>query len=372
MCFLVGGGSYAAKMIWSIGTPLVLTLGVVGNIMTLIVLLHRETKKTPTTIFLTVLACSDLLNLIVLAPRWTLIYLFKIDVRHFGNFMCKLHWYLVYCAPNLSVWFLVAMTLERLAVTIQPHKARHYFTKKLAIKMIAVITVGILIWHTHILYGFSLKEVPLPVKSGLNSTAVGCDDNSTAVQNTICFSTTDNSSTQPIQTMEVCWIFNAGYLDFYQRIQVWTHSISYLFIPAIVFIVSGFYIVTKVVQMRRKSRTNKSTSTTKGNNIASQITMTVLLVNGTFIVCATPVFVFMMGIEKWVDPVNGMTPLQEVVWAIGNELFFLNHAINFLLYFLSGQKFREQWLHIFTCKKRREEKQEEKVTKDSPRELSIF
>jgi len=360
-------------------TPLVCTLGIVGNIMTLIVLLHSQTKKTPTTVFLTVLACSDMLTLITLAPRWTLIYLFKIDVRHFGNVMCKLHWYLVYAAPLVSVWNLVAMTFERLAATIQPHKARHYLTKKLAIK----ITVGIIavsvIMHTHLLYGFRLKEVQLPVKNGLNSTAVGCDGNSIGIQNTTC-SLTNISSAQHIQVIKVCWIFNAVYLDFFNRVHRWSSSIIYLVIPAITFIVCGVYIVTRVVQIKRKPRTNKSQnsypktpkSNSKGTSIASQITMTVLLINGTFIVCAIPVFVFMMGIEKWVDPVKGMTPLQEIVWAICNQLFFLNHAINFLLYFMTGQKFRQQWLNIFTCKKRQQQEGKSQVTKESARELSIF
>ena len=122
-------------------------------------ILHSQTKKTPTTVFLTVLECSDMLTLITLAPRWTLIYLFRIDARHFGNVMCKLHWYLVNAAPLVSVWNLVAMTFERLAVTIQPHKARHYFTEKLAIKItVGIIAVSVLM-HTHLLYGFSLKEV---------------------------------------------------------------------------------------------------------------------------------------------------------------------------------------------------------------------
>jgi len=344
--------SYAAKMIWTVSTPLVMSLGIIGNIMMLIVLLHRRTKKSPTTVFLTVIACSDLLTLITITPRWTLIYLFRIDIRHFGNFMCKLHWFLSYVAPNISVWNLVAVTIERLVVTVLPYKAKQYFTNQRAIKVSVGIIVILSLIHTHIMYGFSLKELSIPAQSNneINPTIVGCNDTESGL-NITCSPTVSNvSNPHSAISVKVCWIFNVGYLDFYNTIQSVLMLAIYLICPVTVFVVCGVIVVLKVANSMRKSRTSKNKSDAPKKNMSSQVTVTVLLINTAFIVCTTPLQVFIAGLKNWVDPVKGMTPLQEVAWAIANQMFYINHAINFLLYFMTGQKFRKQWLNIFICK----------------------
>jgi len=356
--------SYAAKMIWTVSTPLIMSLGIIGNIMMLIVLLHRRTKKSPTTVFLTVIACSDLLTLITITPRWTLIYLFKIDVRHFGNFMCKLHWFLTYVAPNISVWNLVAVTIERLVVTVLPYKGKQYFTKQLAINVAIGIIVILALIHTHIIYGFSLKELSIPALSNneIISTIVGCNVTASGLNTTCSPNLSNVSNPHPAGSLKVCWIFNGGYLDFYNNIQSVLMLAIYYICPVTVFVVSGVIVALKVANSMRQSRTSKHQSDAPKKNMSSQVTITVLLINTVFIVCTTPSQVFIAGINNWVDSVKGMTPLQEVVWAIANQMFYINHAINFLLYFMTGQKFREQWLNIFTCKSKN---QDSATTNDS-------
>ena len=154
-----------------------------------------------------------------------------------------------------------------------------------------------------------------------------------------------------VRTRKECWIFDPTYLKFYNTIFTRINFIVYFVIPVTVFIVGGVLISVKLSRSMNKSGSKTDHSERKGHrNMSSQITLTVLVINATFIILVTPVLVFMQGLQKWVDPVNGMTPLQEVIWAIANQLFFINHAVNFLLYFMTGRQFRQQWFAIFTCK----------------------
>ena len=358
MYLFSGGMSEAARVIWTVGSPLVLALGVVGNTMTLITLLHRRAKKTPTTIFLTLLAFADILLITVSTPRWTLIYNFGIDIRYLGNGFCKGQFFLAFMAPCVSVYSLVAMTIERLLYTLRPFDAKFLITRKVAVIVCVVVVAFSVSITSHLAYGFSLKEFEVPNQKDLpaNTTANNCSDmmpihdNISHVNIQSMNAMAVSSDVRPVvKKIKVCWMFNEKYLNFYTKTFLPISFVYYLVIPIIIFVVCGTIIVVKVAQSKRKASTKSDQKDDKNKQSSNQVTFTVLIINITFIVLASPAQVFMQGLSRWVDPVTGMTPLQEVVWAITNQMFFLNHAVNFLLYFMTGRKFRAQFVSIFTC-----------------------
>ncbi|XP_052799061.1 uncharacterized protein LOC128230657 [Mya arenaria] len=202
------GGSEVARMIWIVGSPIIFSFGIVGNILTMIVLLGRKTRKTSTTVFLTLLALCDIWMIVVALPRWWLIYLFGIEIRHLSDAMCG---------------FLIIIKLGK----------------------------------------------------------------------------------------------------------------------------SGLYLSSAKKERAQASEKSKISSL---RSHSTQITVTILLVNTVFLLCETPVAVFMFGRSLWIDQKVGMTTAQEIIWAVCNQLYYINHAINFMMYFLTGSRYRKHVFDLLNCK----------------------
>ena len=56
----------------------------------------------------------------------------------------------------------------------------------------------------------------------------------------------------------------------------------------------------------------------------------------------------------YINYIHGTTPYfyasQHFVFHFGEKSYFSNHAINFFLYVISGQKFRNDLVKLFRCK----------------------
>ncbi|KAH3857069.1 hypothetical protein DPMN_099667 [Dreissena polymorpha] len=72
----------AGVIIWKVVPPVFILLGTIGNSLSILVLNRRSIRVSTMALFLTVLACSDLLVLYSGLLRQWLIYLFYTDVRH--------------------------------------------------------------------------------------------------------------------------------------------------------------------------------------------------------------------------------------------------------------------------------------------------
>lgn len=362
-------GSNIARMIWLVGSPVVFTIGVFGNVMTILVLTHKSQKKSSTTVFLTVLAMTDLIVMIVTLPRWWLIYLFGLDIRHLGNGLCKFHWFIGYTNSTVSNGILSAVTIERVLSTIFPHKARSLCSVKIALVISGIIVILYLFYFSHILFEFSLFDVKLIQHTNNNlsddfyaslnanlfnnsADSVGqrTDFTGLASNNTENDWNMKETNVTLIRIIKMCWFQDKSYQIFYSGPFAVLSNLTYFAIPEIIFFIGGIIIVRKLRASRSRiapTQTGAQQKMSGRENHQRQITISLLLVNFVFVVCTTPVLIFMTGRSAWVDSEKGMTETQEIIWAVINMMFFTNHAINFILYFLSGAKFRKQVIAMF-------------------------
>ncbi|KAH3815609.1 hypothetical protein DPMN_144137 [Dreissena polymorpha] len=119
----VGYYENTRMLLWRVIPPILISIGTIGNGMTIFVLL-RQKKMTSTAVILFALALSDTLMLFsALLPKWML-YTWGVDIRMLSNPECKAIVYLTYCSTHLSSWLIVAFTLERTACVLFPHKVR--------------------------------------------------------------------------------------------------------------------------------------------------------------------------------------------------------------------------------------------------------
>ncbi|XP_060566838.1 uncharacterized protein LOC132725679 [Ruditapes philippinarum] len=149
--------------------------------------------------------------------------------------------------------------------------------------------------------------------------------------------------------IKVCWYDDINYGQYFSGIHQIMATVSYIIIPATIFF-AGFIIIIKSLHESKNWRKRMGTEFMRtkraSDNHATQITVTLLFVNIVFIITTTPALIYLMGRSTWVDENLGMTEEQEIIWAIVNLMVYINHSINFILYFLSGQRFRRtvEWV----------------------------
>lgn len=373
-------GSVTARWIWIIGSPLVFIVGVIGNFVTILILSNRSQKKSSTTVYLTVLAVADLCVMVISLPRWWIIYVFEVDIRHLGKAVCKTQWFLTYFSGGVSTAVLTTVTIEKIICSLKPYKVKRCCTVKNARIICSVIVLLLVAIYGHVLYGMTLydKEIYRPinqVNDSLRKESVILDSSSNySVVNLSFELKTDNNKTITNESLlnsrngsehltfiksKVCWFEGEEYGRFYSGAFQILNVFFYNIVTEMTSFIGGFIIIRKLT-VGRKFRTRNSKNKLEEAEFnammpmfeihSRQITISLLLVNIVFVVCTTPVFVFLIGRSVWVDSEKGMTETQEITWAVLNLMFYTNHAVNFVLYFLSAARFRKKAMSIFLCR----------------------
>jgi hypothetical protein len=382
-------GSDIARMIWIVGAPLIFTVGAFGNIMTMIVLSRKRNKPSSTSVFLSAKALFDIVVMVIMLPRWWIIYLTGIDVRHINNFVCKFQFFVNYFSGSIGSFLLAAVTIERAICTAKPYLVKNICTVNIAVIISIALALTACVIHGHMFFGMKLYEVtyketsetisfPLdsnerstntcefildqyfdtkndPVgefrfkdyASALNSTTEECIDD-------LFVKIETNEKLTATKTIKVCWYDDPGYGQYFSGMHQILLAIIFTTILTIFFV--GGLIIIKGLQKSRKLRksmtnTNRQTSGNKPafDDQARQITVSILFVNALFVLMGIPALIYLNGISAWIDEDTGMTEIQEIMWAVVNMLAYAKHAINFILYFLSGQRFRSQVKETFGC-----------------------
>lgn len=318
-------GSYKAGiLIWKVVPPILLLLGTVGNSLCIFVLTRKSIRSSTTALYLTALAFSDLAVLYSGLLRQWLIYLFEVDVRHFSEAGCKLNIWLVYCSLDFSAWILIVVTLERVISAWLPHNYRSVCTKKSAAAVMVSIGVFILALNSHLLYGMVFNNVYDEFGN-----VIGVDK---------------------------CEEINEDYYIFFNKTWPWIDLCVFCVIPFSVIVVGNTLILVKVVNSHRKLKSavvpsvtvNSHRSPSSGHGKQSSMTTMLFTLNVVFLLCTSPVSIYNVGYSYWMSGASEQTVANlDLWWAIVNMFQYTNNSLNFLLYCLSGTKFRKEVIKIF-------------------------
>jgi len=301
----------------SIGTdPLLLELefwfpwilvfvGTALNILSFAVFSRARLRATTTSILLRMLAVTDSLSLMVGI-------LTKVDSvsETFGKtrFGCRVSEFISEVFTSLSGWTLVMITMERVICVFRPLDVQNIITRTRILQVvIGFIALLLLICIPH-LFIVSLK-----------------------CENGCC----------------MCWVFNDEFSSEYIfPIKQGVHTML-CGTPFVVMFVSNIMIIWRLISQNRKRR---SLGVSEGSK--STHSMTILLLTISF---AYLLFVLPNNINDYVY--SKMTALlseeemrrMHIVVTLGQILGWLNHSCNFILYTISGQRFRNEALTMLTC-----------------------
>ena len=303
-------------------SPCLIILGLMGNSLVFVVLTKSSMKQTTCSIYLRFLAVFDSLVLCVNLARYWIIHLTHYDLRNYTPFVCMIHTWASYWVSYTSAWLLVSVTVERCVSVWFPHKVKTFCTKrKTYIIIIAIILIMALI-NSHFIYILG-------------------NDIDTTNNWTYCHSIYEDSN-----FLALAW--------------PWVDFLIYSLFPSTILSVCNISIIYKVISSNREIFQNSSSneSNTRNSSVTfrrsqeSSLTAMLLVTSITYVVCTTPFCLFTIYYASSTRILFDDTKKAAVVglvFAVINMLQFTNNCINFILYCVSGRRFRAELKTLCCC-----------------------
>ena len=288
-------GSYSMSVAFEIISPLIVAIGIIGNILSLCVLSRKKFRKLSVSVYLRGLAVVDLSTLLV---SDTLLHLLE---KTTGNYMrdsqgwaCKINIWLTLSLPWISSWLLVCISVERVIVVYIPHKAKRLCTTTKAYMVTSFMYLLFLLSNIHAFFMYDIHAGH-------------------------------------------CVHLDKIYYDVLGGVAITLYSI----VPGLVIVICNLIIVRTLIIM---SRVQKTMSHDKSASQNSKNLTVMMVTNCVFFLILT-------------SPYNMITTFTDTA-AINDNIIFamfelacLNHAINFFLYVLCGSLFRKELFRMLTCAK---------------------
>ena len=307
-------------------SPCLIIFGLMGNSLVFVVLTKSSMKKTTCSLYLRFLSVFDSLVLCVSLMRYWTAYITLYDIRSYSSGVCKIHTWATYWTSHTSAWLLVSVTVERCVSVWFPHKVKMFCTKRKTYTIIISIILVTALISSHYFYGIGLNIV-------------------------------ENES--------YCVGMYADYSNFETFAWPWVDLCIYSLFPSTILFICKISIIYKVVHTNRGIVQNdssngndfqNSSATTSRRSQESSLTAMLLITSITYIVCTTPLCVFIIyntitSLEIFKSPL--IKAVGELVWAVTNMLQFTNNSINFILYCVSGRRFREELKYLCYRKQQR-------------------
>ena len=280
--------------------------GAIGNALAIAVLLRKSICTTPCAILLIILAFADELS----STMTTLYVANDYHMKHALNsvFWCKFGGFLSSSAELWSVNILIAVTAERFIAVRYPFKVATICTRRNVSITAGLVTLFSFAYNTPTL----IFAIYIPGRN-------------------------------------VCG-YHPDYTSYNENIGPWVDSVIYSYIPIATLIVLNFGIL-KAMRSATTTSQQLSTSSQRDASRMKHITAMCVSVSVAFIICLLPIAIerpvhYVMYDRR--DPVN--YAMFIFYWFLAWAFLTLNHTINFFLYVITGQRFRQELLNMFCFK----------------------
>lgn len=314
--------------------PLLLVIGASGNGLSFFILRSCSFRKCSIAFTLSALALVDTSVLFTtLGRQWILYVTDGYDVRTLlWSFGCKVHFFLTYYLGQLSSWTLVVVTVERVVCVSMPFFARTACTKSRIALSWVLVAILLFVLNSHFFWTAEYFAVQVP--------------------------TTTPNKTKYVDKCFIGW----RYRDFFYHVWYWLDFSLLSIIPFVIIIVGNIVITICVVRAMnfRRQQTPVGTpspsltpsSIQSSNKPLTSSTAMLIGIGILFLVATTPSAVFFLLSDWWIGDgtdAHGIAKAR-LVYAATNLLHFANNALNFILYCLTGSRFRRAFVDHFRRK----------------------
>lgn len=299
--------------------PILFFIGLTGNILTILILSKKKNRITSTAVFLMFLAVSDICILLTTILTHWIFIVWDFDIRTVNDTACKLHVFLTYFSIHFSSWVLVLVTIERMICVLIPHKVHFLMNRKKGIISLVVVALCLFIANGHFFLGAKITYT------------VWHDAN-----RTMCMG-----------------VGSEIYQEFMDKIWTWIDLCLSFAIPCALILIGNVLIL---VQLSRISHRRQDMGVTQQGKHTLTILLHLLTI--VFLVSMAPYAIFMIVIpyilENTTDVIHELETIDSIL-RILLLLLALNPTLNFILYFLSGSKFRTEVRSLLSCQEYRPE-----------------
>ena len=290
--------------------PVLLPIGFLGNTLSFLVMTKPNNRKMSTCIYMATISINDNLMMGLLSYHALVVVVFKNNEYH--PMECKIIDFLGLFTLQNSTFQIVAMTVDKYIAIKRPHREATYSTARRA-KMITV--------------GLSL-----------------C---------TLCYNGPHLFLSRVIGGQCIAYSMD----KILTRVYSWISFVLNAIIPFTLLIHMNYVIVKTVRKSRKMFRENDTTTGTAKNKgmearqksmkiAEKQLTIMLLLVTTLFLILLCPTYIRFI----YLSFIQMDTPLKYAnfmfFFQISFKLYATNSGINFLLYCISGKKFRSDLKEI--------------------------
>ena len=281
--------------------PVILALGLTGNMLSFVVLLHKSLRKSSSTFLLCSLAITDNIVLIVLMMKSWLLAAFNIAMGTGSSVACKIVMFSLYLGSHMSSWTLVLVAIERLISVSWPLRAFQYCSRRRMIIAWVVLLIFFAFINGHI---FFTADIIL------------------FEQQTVC-------------------IFDVKYFHFAYEVLPWIDMCIMTLTLIVLLFCNILIIIILTKAKRRRDGDMISNDNQAHNDHVKDITMMLLSVSFFYMLTTTPLMIYLLDMGWDVSP-----SLDAMVVTIFELLYCTNNSMNFFLYVLSGSRFRQTLINM--------------------------
>ena len=279
--------------VWRYVWPLLCVTGLVGNTLVLLVLKREGLLRTSANVYLTAMAIGDNLVLIIASVAAYPFFTWGFMLGDTSIWACRVILPAHYTLLNASIWVIVAFTAERcVAVRCPLLKLRLCTPNKAGLCCVALLVVAV------------VKNIDLFFLLDLTTNPMGD---------------------------VVCRVRKRYYTIYYRP---WINLVLIIVLPLCIVLVGNYAIIRKL---------RRTLTATTVRNSARRTTLMCLGVSFAFVVCVVPSNLFIFFEHDL--PMTHRTRYVAISFVM--FLRYVNHAINFFLYSLTGAHFRSELIALF-------------------------
>ena len=302
------------SMFRNITTPVICIMGVIANIFTCATFLSSTLRHTSCNIYLAARSLSDTMFLLSLIIVW--LESVQIPIFH-TNGVCQAVVFLSYVSGFFSVWMVVAVSLENYIRLCHLSWLHLFCTVKKATICCCIILV-----LSMVIYNFPIWMTGIE------------------------------------QFHEETFCMTHDYYKAIYLVTTYIDSLLTLIIPISVILSLCIGIIySAFASYKRRVRLRKVTSIRPGGAILfsltpeAKITRLLFFVSVLFIVLHSPIHIMrtVMIVKLYILKIDHLEPIEPCLKIAFEFLYYLNFAINFLMYVLCGPTFRKTFCRLF-CK----------------------
>ena len=291
-------------------TPFIIFGGTVGNILTIIVVLSRHFRYSPSSVLLLALAVVDIGVLYFnLLDIWLSALLGGNSLqftRDQGDVGCKISTFMTYFLTHSSSWILVLINIDRVISVYQPLKARTWCTKKRLGIALLIMFVLLALISLHVFWSLTFMDELENYKCQFDVSVFG-------------------------EHGEPAWLF--------------VDAAIFTFVPFIIILSCNVAIILALLRAARRRNAEMNVRNSASNDSTTSITTMLITISIVFLLTTSPLTICYQFygpiVEKYADdPVGYALYFELLVNTVLVLLCYNNNAVNFLLYCISGSKFR--------------------------------